>query len=397
MSMRAIGIAVLLCGIASAQEPKPKVIWDCKLPALGRGTAAVADGMIYAPLYDGSAFVAIDAEKGKVRWRTPLQDTSPFSPILDKDSVYVITSSCTLYRLARSNGEILWSRWLASSIHSMPALSEGKIFAAASDTRDRKPREGGWHLLCLEARTGVELWAEPIGADVLGAPMVNQGYACVSLQDGNVAALGVDDGKTVWKHPVSARSMPVPWRERLVFHSSEGLAAVERKDGDASLIYTPEGKSGTGGPSPEFAYPMVSGDHAYVSFNGIDLLCVDLANKHATWAYSEPGQNLGSPVTVGGRVYFGTSAGRLFCLDAGSGRKVWSVSPHGVLLDAPTIVGGRIYLYKQGRALTCVDTGNPEATGWGMWGGNPEHTGGKKLEEQAVTPTPDGQPGKPRK
>lgn len=390
MYARAIGIAVLLCGVVAADEPKPKVVWDCKLPALGRGTAAVADGMIYAPLYDGSAFVAIDAEKGKVQWRTPLQDTAPFSPILDKDSVYVITSSCTLYRLSRSTGEVLWSRWLASSIHSMPALSEGKIYAAASDTHDRQARAGGWHLLCLEARTGEELWAEPIGADILGAPLVSQGYACVSLEDGNVAAVGVDDGKTVWKHPVSARSMPVPWRERLVFHSSEGLAAVERKDGEAALIYTPEGKASPEAQSAAFAYPMVSGDHAYVSFNGVDLLCVDLAKKHATWAYSEPGQRVGSPVMVGGRVYFGTSNGRLYCLDADSGKKVWSLAPHGTLLDAPAIVGGRIYLYKQGRGMTCVETGNPEATGWGMWGGNPEHTGGKKLDEQPFTVTPGG-------
>ncbi|MBI2922822.1 MAG: PQQ-binding-like beta-propeller repeat protein [Planctomycetes bacterium] len=387
MSMRAIGICLLLGSAALAEEAKGKVVWESRIPSLGNGTAAVADGWIYASVLNGSSFVAIDAHTGKVKWQTSLQDTSPYPPILDEDSAYVITGSCTLYRLARSDGKVLWSRWLSPSIHSMPALSHGRVYAAATQRQDRTER-GSWHLVCLDAKTGDELWAEPLGADILGAPMVGQEHVFVSLQNGELAAVEMGAGKTSWKKQVSARSMPVRYRDQLVFHVDRGMSMVDVRAGKESWTYTPDAGAAQGGQSTAFPFPMISGDRAYMVMSGTELHCVDMAKRGPAWKFSVNGHTLGAPVMVGGRVYFGASSGRFRSLDAATGTELWSVKTGGAVLDAPSIMDGRIYVYEVGKGIGCLDAGTPTATGFGMWGGCPEHTGAKEPLEPPVVVTP---------
>ena len=137
MLKRALVLSMLLCGLASA-DPKPqakgKLLWRSPVAGLGEGTAAVDGGFVFAPVTNMSAFACLDAKNGAVKWRTQLHDTTPFPPVLDKDSVYVITSSCTIYSLSRADGHEQWSRWIAPSIHSMPALCDGKLYAVGGES-----------------------------------------------------------------------------------------------------------------------------------------------------------------------------------------------------------------------------------------------------------------------
>ena len=262
----------------------------------------------------------------------------------------------------------------------MPALSQGRIYAAAADLPNRTKRKGGWSLICLDAKTGGELWAEPIGADILGAPMPGPEHVFASLQDGSLAAVEPGRGRKIWKKPVSAISMPVRYRDQLVFHVEDGLSAVDVRSGSTSWTHAMKPDGGPGAPTTTFAFPMIAGDRAYVNLRGSHLRCLDLTTKKTAWTYSAGGQTLGAPVVAGGRVYVGTSGATFRSLDAETGKEQWRVRTGGAVLDAPAIVDGKIYIYETGRGVGCLDAGTPTATGWGMWGGSPDHSG--------VTPPP---------
>ncbi|KAF0239955.1 MAG: PQQ repeat protein / protein kinase domain [Planctomycetota bacterium] len=375
MLNRAAGFWILLCAVAVAQETNPKLRWSAKVSGIQQGSAAVSDGQIFAPVIQESAVVSLDAASGKVLWRQTLADTSPFSPILDKDSVYVITGSCTLYRLARADGKVLWSRWLAASIESMPTLSGGKIFAASSDTSFRWARAGGWHLVCLDAATGKELWARKIGTDVAGAPLVMNGQAFVCSKNGVLRAFDVEKGKALWVQDAHAQSMPVPCRDWLVYKSATGLKAVTRMDGKAAWSWDRANGDSRPREAHDFRLPMIAGDRAFVTLSETDLACVNLMDRSTVWTWSGGEEAPGEPVMVGGRVYFGTSKGTVLGLNAVTGRKLWEIKTEAAIADAPAIMDGSIYFHDRQGGLVCVDAGTPEATGWGMWGGSPTHAG----------------------
>jgi outer membrane protein assembly factor BamB len=257
----------------------------------------------------------------------------------------------------------------------MPTLSGGKIFAASDDKAGRSARSGGWHLVCIDAAKGKELWASKIGNDVVGAPLVMNGEAYVSTQDGAIRAFEIEKGKALWKLDGGARSMPVPSRDWLVLRSDGGLVAVNRKDGTEAWKWAPPQDVARPRAPHEFRFPMIAGDRAFVTVSATDLACVDLTERSTAWTWSGGEESPGEPVMVGGRVYFGTSRGTVLGLNARTGKTLWAVKTEASIADAPTIMDGSIYLHDIHGSILCVDAGTPEATGWSMWGGNPSHTG----------------------
>lgn len=388
MLRKTIGLCLLLCGAAVAEDAEARLLWTTRVGGLQQGSAAVADGQIFAPVIGGTSVVSLDAATGAVRWTRPLADSSPFPPIIDKDSVYVITGSCTLYRLSRADGKVVWSHWLAGSIDSMPTLSGGKIYAAAHDTQGHIQRTGGWHLVCLDAAKGKELWASRIGHDIVGAPLVEKGQAFVATQDGAVHAFELEKGKRLWKSEAAAASMPVPCRDWLVVRSGAGLVAVNRVDGVEAWRWQGAANDTRPRTGHEFFFPMIAGDRAFVSLPGAELVCMDLTDRSTVWSWSGGDEVPGEPVMVAGRVYFGTSKGSVLGLNAKTGQTLWAVKTDASIADAPTIMDGAIYFHDLKGGVVAIDAGTPEATGWGMWGGSPSHTGAMPPAQPPTLVTP---------
>lgn len=388
MLRNSLFLALVACAVASAEDAKPKLRWSVKLDGVNEGCAAVADGQIFAPVVNDRAVVSLEAATGKVRWKTALVDTSPFPPVIDKDSVYVITGSCTLYRLARADGKILWSRWLAGAIESMPTLSDGKIYAASLETADHRARAGGWNLVCLDAATGKELLATPIGTDVVGAPLVREGLVYVTTRSGEVRAFDFNKRRILWKcDKAGARSMPVPCRDWLVTRTDDGLCAVNVKDGSAAWKWDGLKNDSRARAGHEFRVPMISGDLMYAVVSPTEVACIDLKDRKTVWTWSTGEATPGEPVMVGGHVYFGTSKGVVYSLDAHSGRKDWEVPSSAAIADAPSVMDGSLYFHNRSGGMVSIDAATPSATGWGNWGGSSTHSGPTKTGP-AVVVTP---------
>lgn len=388
MLKHAVAVLALLAGVAVAEEAEPRLLWTRQVQGIHQGCAAVSDGQLFAPILGGSSIVSLDASSGEVRWTRSLSDSSPFPPIIDRDSVYVITGSCTLYRLSRQDGKVMWKHWLAGSIRSMPTLAGGKLYAAASDTPSHAPRPGGWHLVCLDAAKGKEQWAVGIGADILGAPLVTGAAAYVATHQGVLWAFDLVKEHALWRVEAGAQSMPVICGEWLVFWTSEGLTARRRRDGTVAWTWKAEPPAGPQQNAYGFRLPMIDGDRAYVHASATELACVELKDRSRAWTWSGGEEQPGGPVMVGGRVYFGTSKGTVVGLDAKDGRTLWALKTDALITDMPTIMDGKIYFHDLKGGVVAVDAATPEATGWGMWGGSASHTGATPPTQAPVVVTP---------
>lgn len=71
------------------------------------GSAAVDDGMVYAPTVNGYA-VCLDAETGHIVWMYPTAKSVPAEPAIDGDLVYFGSWSLSLYAFSKKTGEMVW-------------------------------------------------------------------------------------------------------------------------------------------------------------------------------------------------------------------------------------------------------------------------------------------------
>ena len=118
--------------------------------------------------------------------------------------------------------------------HASPVVSGGRVYVAITNPNAGNPGSG---VLCLDARTGKELWraATPMG-DIPGPVTVHNGRVYALTGEGWVAAFDAATGKPVWQTPLSEEhrqgrplgtnyNMPVP-TERGILISERGRAPV---------------------------------------------------------------------------------------------------------------------------------------------------------------------------
>ncbi len=152
----------------------------------------------------GSAFGKIQNPKSKIK-------TPNDWPIYRHDSERSGTTKGTVPEKLR----LLWQReavcpsggplapvWQArlSSCLSAPAIADGMVFAAATDTAQ---------VVALNAATGQVLWRTTVGGRLDSPPTIHGGLCLIGSHDGWVYALRARDGQLVW------RTRLAPWERRM--------------------------------------------------------------------------------------------------------------------------------------------------------------------------------------
>lgn len=129
----------------------------------------------------------------------------------------------------------LWVYDQAGSGYSGPAIVRGKLFTMGT-------RDGAEVLLCLDANTGKELWAGPVGGirqdnrgdGPRGTPTVDSDHVYAMSGDGLLVCANAADGKVSWKQSMADLGGRVPnW----------GFSESVLVDGD-KVLCTPGGGKG---------------------------------------------------------------------------------------------------------------------------------------------------------
>lgn len=175
--------------------------FDRKRAVIGANAARpktmAGDGAtVFAPIFDQSRLVAVDAATGKRRWSFQARGWIYGEPAVAGGDVFIGSQDGSLYCLDKATGRPRWSHKTGGRIEAGAAVRDGAVYVGSCDG----------FLSKLDVATGRLLWKfeTPPGADgrhfaIYSAPVVDADAACFGSFDGTLYAVDVADGTLRWK------------------------------------------------------------------------------------------------------------------------------------------------------------------------------------------------------
>ena len=229
LSMGALIISILGCGVAAAQGTRSATVTQSMLDA------AAADGKNFLHtngdytqkrFYPNGQINASNVKQLHAAWifQTDVKDSLETSPIVVNGVMYVTTSFDHVYALDAQTGEQLWhykhalgpiTTYCCGPNNRGVAVSEDKVYLGTLDAK----------LVALDAKTGNKLWQSDIGDPELGysetmAPTVVKGKVLIGTNGGEygirgfVKAYDAKDGKLLWSFSTIPESSVGVWAEK---------------------------------------------------------------------------------------------------------------------------------------------------------------------------------------
>ncbi len=161
--------------------------------------------------------------------------------------------------------------------------------------------------------------------DVLVVPTLSD--TGKSPGDGQIIALSMRTGKTIWRHPLvsGAETSPLVWANTVYYGDQAGtLFSANVSTGHVNWTFQASG-SIKGGAA-------LSGNNLYIDDYGGHVYDIDARTGHQIWESSANGGDLGfssgtfysTPTVAFGRVYVGNTSGYVYSFAANTGQLAWS-------------------------------------------------------------------------
>lgn len=317
-------------------------------------------------------------------WRVEL-DPSYSGPLVVGDKVITTASKDktleVVKALDRATGKELWSvEWEGFQKVPFFAASNGDWIRAT-------PASDGTHvwvagmrdvLVCLEVKTGKEIWRLDFVKETNSAPPTF-GFVCSPLLDGEflyVQAGGAfcklekATGKVVWKSLTdgggmngSAFSSPIiteiAGTRQLVVQTRKDLCGVNPKDG--AVLWTQPIKTFQG---MNILTPVVKQDRIFTSAYGGVTQGFELTKQGPSLSLQEKWQKKGeaymsTPVIIAGKVFLHLRNERFTCFDLLTGEQHWTTSEKFGKYMSLVAQGDRILALDQ-RGILLLIKANPE-------------------------------------
>lgn len=249
----------------------------------------VADGRVYAAAIYGGV-QALDLQTGKTVWtyepaKVKKQPKLRLSggPGVGEGLVVIGTLNGEVIALDANDGTEKWRAKVPGEVISAPAIAQGIVFVRSNDGR----------VTGFDAANGTQKWFNPRELPALtvrgNAPVVaGPGVLFIGNDDGSVAALAMQDGRTVWDQMVA---------------NGEGRTELERmSDVDGA--------------------PVLEGNTLYVSSFKNQTMAIEGPTGRPLWARDHGGA--GGVALTSGNVIVTDAKGGVFSLDKTSGTAMWS-------------------------------------------------------------------------
>lgn len=283
----------------------------------GQGTGgglAVSGNTLYVSIGFG-ILAALDTTTGAPRWQQKLEATGSGTPTVKGDMVYVTAGDDTGWAVRASDGRVQWQTGTATSFENVlgapaPALTDDlAIFAFGSGQVQASFRQGGlprWNAHVAGQRTGRALSQV---SDVTSAPVVAGNRVFVANHAGQMLALDLASGETVWSAPNGAIGP--------VWPAGDSIFAIT----DLNELVRLDAATGTriwGVPLPNFV-------------------------KDKPRRQSEVVANHG-PILAGGRLIVASNDGLLRSFDPRDGSLVGTTEVPDGATTAPAVANGTLYV-----------------------------------------------------
>ena len=270
---------------------KPRRVWSANLGEgegkIGaRQRPAVADGHVFAAATDGGV-VALDLQTGKEVWR---------------------------FKAGRKE---------ELRLSGGPGVGEGLVVVGSL----------GGDVIALDAGNGSERWRARVNSEVITAPLVAQGHVFVRGNDGRITALDAASGERRWFSEQELPSLtvrgnaPLAWGPGVLFSGNdEGtLTALGMQDGRVlwkQAVGLAEGRSELDRMADVDSGPLIDGVMLFASSFRNRTIAIDGPSGRPMWQ-SDHGGIGGMAVSPYG-VLVSSPAGTVYMLDRNNGAALWS-------------------------------------------------------------------------
>ena len=198
---------------------------------------AVGEELLF--LVEPATLTALHAADGSIAWQLPLADKLAVPPVWDNGWLVAATAGHEILAFRAIDGELIWRRAIGSAAHARPALAadrvyiptdDGRIVALRVDTGDPiwDRRLGGPandllalddrlyvgsndnYFYCLLTADGAVDWRWRTGADVIGAPVIDDDLVYFVSLDNTLRALNRTRGTQRWRASLAVRPIGGP-------------------------------------------------------------------------------------------------------------------------------------------------------------------------------------------
>jgi outer membrane protein assembly factor BamB len=209
------------------------------------------------------------------------------------------------------------------------------------------------------------------GNALLEFPATIWGNNIYLLDDGGtVKRVNVTTGKLIWEKHVgrlsaSTPSLDVKDKELFVSILSLHGSTIGSVNGELAALDMRSGKTLWTFPVPSGteSSPMVVGDSVYFGDQGGTEYSLNVKTGHQNWSFATGGSIKAGAAYAGGNLYFGNYAGSFYAVGARTGKEVWKSSPGGEFYSTPAIAYGRVYVGNNNGAAYSFELSNG-TTAW---------------------------------
>lgn len=319
---------------------------------------AVTDERVYAASHDG-VIMAVDADSGETEWKTETELPISAGVGLGNGLVVVGTSQGEVLALDMDNGEEAWRTQVPSEILASPRVAEG---VAVIRTVDGK-------FIGLDALSGTRLWVYEYTVPVLtlrgsAPPLLAQGMVIAGLDTGRLLVLSLRNGVPVWEKTIT----PPRGRtelERMVDIDTElrvigGILYVAAYQGNITAIDLRDGSTLWSQELSSHAGLDADARRVYVIDDQDVVWALDRRNGVTVWKQEALTRRfLSAPVVSGDYLVVGDFEGYLHWLARDDGGLVGRVRAGKQGISAPPAArGDTVYVLSDGGTLGAFRTGS---------------------------------------
>jgi outer membrane protein assembly factor BamB len=206
------------------------------------GGISYANGMIFATA-GYHEIVALDAQKGEIKWRAKLPSPSRAAPTSVNGRVYVTTMNNTVLAMDAANGAVLWEY---AGLGQSTALIGAASPAVTSDMV--VPAFSSGEIYALRAGNGSVAWSDNLASalrlggmttlsDIRGLPVVGDNVVYAISYGGKTAAIDIQTGARLWSRDIAGSKTPWVSGNRLFLISADAqIVSLDKETGAVMWI-----------------------------------------------------------------------------------------------------------------------------------------------------------------
>ncbi len=184
-----------LCAVSPVDG---SIVWSIALGGRPSAPLVWEQGWLFAATGNAELF-AVRASDGELQWRRGLGTPLRARAVPSSDRVYVSLEDGRVAALDIHTGDTVWERALGGTPADILALDD-RLFVGSKDN----------FFYCLDTRTGRIRWRWRTGADVIGAPIVDESNVYFISLDNVLRALDRNRGGLRWQRGLEMRSSGGP-------------------------------------------------------------------------------------------------------------------------------------------------------------------------------------------